>query len=715
MTCPDPATVSGLVGTKLTIPTHVTPSGGETTHPSVVFVSEGWNGFRYWMAHTPYPAGNDDDEDPNIVASHDGISWQVPPGLVNPIDDASGQPEFNSDVDLRMGPASTLYLFWRFFDPNDVGAEEKLYYSTTTDGVTWSAKVQFFGSDEVALKLLSPCLLYDEDTGTWSMWGVDAALSLSPHRVVKLTGGGLPTDPWSSPTTVDAVGSMQSGKEPWQLGLIKDGDCYLGLLTDTTLDINGVDGDLLLVTSQDGLTFANSGATVIPRSQPGEHENLYRATLIPETVGQVAGWRVWYSAYLTGPPQVWNVYRTFIASPVEPEPPPVPTPTPVAQAVIRTEVTWYGCDVATGRIIHELPDVTGEIGRLLSAYHSTSLTLPIPIGGHGAIPLPTILQATGGADFLPWRSMLVAVVNDVPAWVGMLLRRRRGTEATLTMACVTPEAYFLHRKVKDHLWVQQDEVSVIAAGLVGDAGPVPGVGQGLPLVVDAPSSGQPRDREYRAVTRQSVYDQLRELTGVIDGPEWTIDVDWADATKQAVVLIWRGRKRIGVASIQPPIFQTAGPPELSSVGSSDATYQLAELGDGDNYANVVTAYSSGEGEDQPTSDPAIDTEVLATGMPIIERDFQPSTSIKSKDLLDGHAAAELARVRRGARLWEITARWDAYPRLGVDWRLGDDVAYDLTGHGHPDGVRGQGRAVGWRLDMQQGVIKPLLLDPTGGT
>ena len=68
------------------------------------------------------------------MASHDGITWVVPPGLTNPIDDQSGQPAYNSDVDLKLGPGDVLFLFWRTFDPNAVGGEEQLYYSTSVDG-----------------------------------------------------------------------------------------------------------------------------------------------------------------------------------------------------------------------------------------------------------------------------------------------------------------------------------------------------------------------------------------------------------------------------------------------------------------------------------------------------------------------------------------------------------------------------------------------------
>lgn len=307
----NPAEVSGPVGARLTIPTHVSPNGGQTTHPSVLYFRHGWRGYRYWMAHTPYPGGRDAHEDPNVCASLDGITWTVPDGLVNPIDDQPGSPgALNSDVDLRMGPAGTMYLFWRTYDATAIGAEEKLYYSTSTDGVTWAAKTLFFQSDKTVFRPLSPSLLYER--GHWVMWCVDAATS--PNRVMRLDGGATPTDSWCAPAVVD-VGAMRTGRNPWHLAIIRTGRWYVGLLNDALTGQSGIDGDLLFIASRDGWTFANSGHTVIPRVQPLEHTALYRATLIPGTHAHVPGYRVWYAGWIQGPPHIWAVFRTFITAP----------------------------------------------------------------------------------------------------------------------------------------------------------------------------------------------------------------------------------------------------------------------------------------------------------------------------------------------------------------------------------------------------------------
>ena len=95
-----------------------TPEGNaQPYHPSVVYNPGGWNGYAYWMAETPYPLGPDGDwnglppyrarwETPCIHASHDGIHWETPGDLVNPIDDLNETEienrDFFSDTHLVM-------------------------------------------------------------------------------------------------------------------------------------------------------------------------------------------------------------------------------------------------------------------------------------------------------------------------------------------------------------------------------------------------------------------------------------------------------------------------------------------------------------------------------------------------------------------------------------------------------------------------------------
>lgn len=305
------------VGTKLTIPSYVTPSGGETTHPSVVYSSEPWNGYRYWMAHTPYPGGNDDYENPSVVASLDGITWVTPPGLVNPIDAASGDPDYYSDVDMLLGPDGKMYLFWRWDNP--ATTTERIYMSYSSNGINWSTKKVIHETTYANARLVSPTFIYENNGLT--MWAVDIAVSSDRKLVRKRANvssiNDIVNSSWSA-ATVCTISYMQAGKQPWHFSLRNVNGIYVGVLNDATTNVSGTNGDLFLVTSSDGLNFTSGTNVLIPRSSPGNHDSLYRASLVPEINGSTFGFRVFYSAWLTTTPSVWNIFRTFASSVVAP-------------------------------------------------------------------------------------------------------------------------------------------------------------------------------------------------------------------------------------------------------------------------------------------------------------------------------------------------------------------------------------------------------------
>lgn len=418
-----------------------------------------------------------------------------------------------------------------------------------------------------------------------------------------------------------------------------------------------------------------------------------------------------YSAYRAGPVEwtiqrvsTYNFYTSYLGN-VEVYAPPAVSPVPPgglpqrAQATIRTRVTWLACDAVTGRKIAELQDARASVERVLNSYTSADVVIPLPTGGPGHVLPPILERATQ-----PIRSMLVLVVNDVPSWAGWVRDRVGGSDAELHVPCVTLEGYLRERVIQGHEWVQQDVASVIAAGLAADAGDVAGVGSGIGLTIDAPPSGILRDRTYVASDRQVVYDGLRELagTGLV---EWTIDLDWQDAQKKQVVeAILRIRARIGVAAAVPKA-------RFATRSSAEARYRLAEDHTSGRYANLVIAYGPGEGDDQPASATVLDQTALDAGVPIVELHYQPDASLAEQAALDEHATRRLAEVRHGAMVWELSSRWDQYPRLNIDWAVGDTIGLDIVGHRHPGGTSAVARAIGWALDTQAGLVSPRLLDP----
>ncbi|MEG0569906.1 MAG: hypothetical protein RR543_05950, partial [Erysipelotrichales bacterium] len=61
-------------------------NSSEVTHPSVINLNKKISGYKYWMANTPYVKSNALTENPHIFASNDLVNWEVPKGLVNPLD-----------------------------------------------------------------------------------------------------------------------------------------------------------------------------------------------------------------------------------------------------------------------------------------------------------------------------------------------------------------------------------------------------------------------------------------------------------------------------------------------------------------------------------------------------------------------------------------------------------------------------------------------------
>ncbi len=391
-----------------------------------------------------------------------------------------------------------------------------------------------------------------------------------------------------------------------------------------------------------------------------------------------------------------------------PGPGPGPVLPPPAEARTHAAVTWLACEAIGGRAIAELPEVDGQLSRLLGAHTSTSLSVAAPLTGRVKLPDRLLERATS-----PGRTLIAAILNDQPAWAGLVVARAGGTDAKIQLSTVTTEGYLDRRRASSHKFARTDQ-AVIATALLGDgeAKKLGGrrVGAGLGLLVDAPSSGRRRDREYLATDRKTIYACLTELMGITGGPEWTIDPVWADTTHTGIALIARVRNRIGQDRPDVLFTPAAGSP-FTPGSAGDLIYaHTLDYSDGKG-ATWVQAYSSGQGDDQPASDPYVAEEQLAAGWPIFERIWQPSSSITDENTLNEHAAAELARISRGAVTWKLTVRADAWPRYGIDWGLGDSLAWHAYGHLHPAGIRATGRVIGVNLNPGSGICEPVLLEP----
>ena len=259
----------------LDIPTY--DGDASVGHPSVVFVPEGWNGYRYWMAFTPFPDGS--RENPSIVVSQDGIRWQVPDGAINPVVSADeirrAGYRCNSDPELVLTADGQMLLYYRPFSRRN----EAIFCKRSRDGVEWSSARMVLCSRAVRYPaaLLSPAVEVGTD-GVLVMWTVNG-LTLGRRVVERRTSpDGLR---WSPPERC----AIPRGVNPWHIDVAPAGGRYHMLVSDRTR--------LFYWTSEDGRTWTGSRTRAVARSGTAhDARGHYRSTFVAAQAASQR-WDVW--------------------------------------------------------------------------------------------------------------------------------------------------------------------------------------------------------------------------------------------------------------------------------------------------------------------------------------------------------------------------------------------------------------------------------------
>ena len=149
------------------VPLHIETyyhGANEPYHPSIVKFDSAWNGYKYWMAYTPFP--DEPNENPCICASNDLIKWETPAGLTNPIDtpydynntSASG---YWSDTHLVYNHTTNKLECWYRGIGASGSGQNNICRKTTSNGTTWSSReilFTFSGGSYV-----SPSVIFEDD------------------------------------------------------------------------------------------------------------------------------------------------------------------------------------------------------------------------------------------------------------------------------------------------------------------------------------------------------------------------------------------------------------------------------------------------------------------------------------------------------------------------------------------------------------------------
>lgn len=139
----------------------------QNIHPKVISFENEWNGFKYWMAYTPYPFGDSDKENPCLAASNNMTNWYVPEGVTNPLQESPPErASYNSDTHiLYREDKSTLEIWWRQVD--SVNNKRVIYRSVSNNGTVWG-KPEIVRTLDPADDWLSPAVIFED--GKYKVW-----------------------------------------------------------------------------------------------------------------------------------------------------------------------------------------------------------------------------------------------------------------------------------------------------------------------------------------------------------------------------------------------------------------------------------------------------------------------------------------------------------------------------------------------------------------
>jgi len=153
-------------------------------HPSVVDFTLPWNGFRFWMAMTPYDSGLSEHENPCLRVSQDGTEWIALPGCNDPLFTtadviwaSSGigldTATYLSDPRLERDPDGSLWLMFRatWFEGFVVLPHSALLISHSYNGVDWS-KPALICEPACDVSLMSPSFMINTNE-SWTIWTIN--------------------------------------------------------------------------------------------------------------------------------------------------------------------------------------------------------------------------------------------------------------------------------------------------------------------------------------------------------------------------------------------------------------------------------------------------------------------------------------------------------------------------------------------------------------
>lgn len=244
----------------------------QNIHPKVLYFEDGWSGYEFWMAYTPYPRANTNAENPCIAVSHDGISWSVPEGLANPLV-FSPKDGYNSDPHLLYdGKNDRLECWWRIYQEST--KKDALMRKVSSDGVNWSESEEMLPFGNPGSGRLSPAVWIENDE--YRMVYSDGV----NLRFIKTPVASPPLE-WSMPLIVPIDwGNLHA----WHHDVILDDDGNWDIVVCAFHDGGkSNENDLYYVKAKSDLSQVSTPVMILARGKGKkdfDHQSVYRPSLV---------------------------------------------------------------------------------------------------------------------------------------------------------------------------------------------------------------------------------------------------------------------------------------------------------------------------------------------------------------------------------------------------------------------------------------------------
>lgn len=298
------------------------------THPSIVYLKDSIGGYNFWLALTPYfgkiLAHSDftSFENPHIFRSKDGLNWEEPEHIKNPLDTPYVGPfiSYWSDTNLIFYK-NKLYCFYRGngLPKNYFGDRKNHYrnivYRVSDDGVNWSERTLLYSTLNKGLDdesgIVSPSFVYN--SAEEKSYCYDVVFSSLKHPYASQKNQlysfvmrrdatqliGPYTDHGEDKICNFINKPWPDNHDPWHLEVKKYNGMYFMLL-NTGLAAKSNGESLYFAYSIDGLNFR-------VLDQPIFKEKTYKSTFMPvEITNKLIKFYIYQSEKETGS---INLYR----------------------------------------------------------------------------------------------------------------------------------------------------------------------------------------------------------------------------------------------------------------------------------------------------------------------------------------------------------------------------------------------------------------------